>query len=219
MMFVSISFNGVKRQPQKRLKSYYSEQSMKSSYGIKLPRLTQSILKEKNRRDSKEMHSPKSTFSAPIWNRDAPNMNDIDDFFTKTSDDGLDGLESHRTSNNTMFLPKINRSKLKPKSRVRGKPAYSVMSQYDVIREEEDIRREENKLEKSLQRINETLSNLQMKQPKYSLLKKKPNTRNRQLGKYPNYLNETKVSTIPRKIKVKKSPTFKSRRRRRRWNI
>eukprot|EP01083_Nonionella_stella_P196341 722546_1 len=108
-----------KRQPQKRLKSYYSEQSMKSSYGIKLPRLTQSILKEKNRRDSKEMHSPKSTFSAPIWNRDAPNMNDIDDFFTKTSDDGLDGLESHRTSNNTMFLPKINRSKLKPKSRVK----------------------------------------------------------------------------------------------------
>ena len=150
----------------------HSQISSTSSYGIRLPRLTQSILKEKDRLDSKHLHSPKSTFSAPVWNLGyngnmAQNMNQrrkpstiIDDFFTKTSDEFA--IDSHRKSNNTMFLPNINRSRLKPKgaryskfNKMKQNTAYSVISEYDIIKEED-------KLKKSLKRINETLSNLKI---------------------------------------------------------
>ena len=200
------------------------------SYGIKLPRLTQSILKEKDRLDSQnddQGSRPKSIVSAPVWNRYLPkgigyNMainrkrnttTIIDDFFTKTSDEFV--VDSHRKSNNTMFLPNINRSKLKPKrqrySKFNNKEnnAYSVISQYDILREE-------SKLEKSLMRINETLSNLEVDDRNYKK-NYNQNYKNYKQRKYPNYMNDTKVSSIPRKIKTKKSPTFKSSRQRRRW--
>eukprot|EP01084_Bolivina_argentea_P177968 307706_1 len=190
------------------------------TYGIKLPRLTESILKEKDRLETLQ-RSPKSTFSAPMWNKNTPNdigyniaMNRrrktttiIDDFFTKTSDEFVN---SHRNSNNTMFLPNIDRVKLKSKSKLRQKPAYSVISEYDILREEK-------KLQKSLSKINETLTNLAINErncDSSKLIKKRRN-----VIKYPNYMRKRKVPNIPRKIKVRKSPVFKSKRRRKRWNI
>jgi len=195
------------------------------SYGIKLPRLTQSILKEKDRIDSRQQQqqrSPRSNYSAPVWNRYLSKDNGfnhpinprrnamtiIDSFFNKENDDFL---HSNRQSNTTMFLPNINRSKLKPKVK---KPSYSVISDYDLMREED-------KLQKSLLKLNETLGNLSVKEGHY-YESSKPKERKRRYSKqrkYSNYMNETKVSNIPRKLKVRKAPTLRSKRRRGRWNI
>merc|ERR1712228_753596 len=146
-----------------------------------------------------------SNYSAPVWNRYLSKGNGynhalnprrnattiIDSFFNKENDDFL---QTNRQSNTTMFLPQINRSKLKPKPNKVRKPAYSVISDYDLMREED-------KLQKSLLKLNETLGNLSVKEGHY-YESSKPRERNRRYWKqrkYPNYMNETKVSNIPRK--------------------
>ena len=206
-----------------------TQSAVNISYGIKLPRLTQSILKEKDRIDSRRQQppqkSPGSNYSAPVWNRYLSKDNGykhpmnqrrnattiIDDFFKEEQDDFL---ETNRQSNTTLFLPNINRSKLKPKASKMRKPAYSVISEYDM-------QREEDKLQKSLMKLNETLGALSVKEGHYYDSSKQREARRgySKRRKYPNYMSETKVSNIPRKLKVRKAPTFKSKRRRGRWNI
>jgi len=199
--------------------------SVASSYGIKLPRLTQSILQERDRIHFQSKIPPKSTLSVPVYNSCSPRdfgynvaMNRkrnttsiIDAFFTETSNVFL---ESQRKSNYS--LPNINRSKLKLKSKKisKQKPACSVISECDILREE-------NKLEQSLLRLNKTLSKLTMDNKTYcnydALKGRRQKTRNNTRN-YPNYMNEAKVSSVPRKIKVKKSPIFNGRdRTRRKW--
>jgi len=240
-------------EPTKRLKaSIQSHVSMPprtdSNYGIKLPRLTQSILKEKDRHDIR--HGPlglhplskyrqqnrhqsplKSVLSAPAWNhrskqkdigqsvaghRKRKTSTIIDDFF-KNSQEFTADCSSIRQSNQTMatmFLPHIQRPQAKPSRRRNTKIAYSVMADQDILRTEAQ-------LNQSLERLNERLSTLDANDG-VSVANPRSDYRRRHRvpprnAAYGAYLSDGKVASIPRKLKVKKSPTFKSSRQRRRW--
>merc|ERR1712013_833829 len=210
--------------------------SSSSAYGIKLPRLTRSILAEKDRMDSNrrghgilEAATVKSTFSAPSnsWRRNLkPNQNQNANakrrrvrMATRVIDEEREDCDSEysvsahlrgRESNNTMFLPRISRSKLRPKAKYKynqRRPS-EAQSVRDIA--ENDILREENALEQSLLRLNERLSNLTPSDAP-------PRGEGRDVDDARSVMSAGKRSGVPRKRKVKKAPTFKSKRERRRW--
>ena len=230
-------------EPTKRLQSSmhrHAPNRMDNNYGIKLPRLTRSILKEKDRLDSRHQaggplayqhphRSPlKSVLSAPTWNHMKPKdigyniavhrkrqtSTIIDDFF-KTSQEFTMDRSSNRQSNHTLFLPQIKRPRPKTNREYpRAQIAHSVMAEQDILRKEQQLKQ-------SLDRLNDRLSTLDTthrgRDPVHG-----QRSRNRVPSRnamYTNYIGEGKVASIPRKLKVKKSPTFKSSRQRRRWNL
>merc|ERR1712013_265686 len=172
--------------------------SSSSAYGIKLPRLTRSILAEKDRMDSNRRRVRMATRVIDEEREDC---------------DSEYSVSAHlrgRESNNTMFLPRISRSKLRPKAKYKynqRRPS-EAQSVRDIA--ENDILREENALEQSLLRLNERLSNLTPSDAP-------PRGEGRDVDDAQSVMSAGKRSGVPRKRKVKKAPTLKSKRERRRW--
>jgi len=241
-------------EPSKRLKCTVQRSTAvtEKNYGIKLPRLTRSILQEKDRMDSRQrphrgplplnppqQRSPmRSVLSAPAWIRKIPQdigysvavhrkrktTSIIDDFFKNSEEfkpsDPADSLSIRQSkqSNRTLFLPQIKR----PRPKNKGKYPGTTMTAHSVMADQ-DILREEMLLEQSLDRLNERLSNLDRNgrdaaDVTMRGLRRRNGVQPRN-AMYSKHSNEKKVDSVPRKLKTKKSPTFKSSRQRGRWNL